>query len=84
MSEAACAFSPAVATMTTRSALLTSSIRSLVRPARSLSQPCMEKRSASSRPRRANGSDAVKKLALSQRDCARSLTTRSLAADRAR
>ena len=39
MIEAACALSPAAATITTRSALLTSSIRFLVRPARSLSQP---------------------------------------------
>src|SRR5580700_266368 len=42
MIAAAAAFSPAVATMTTRSALLTSAIRSLVRPARSLSQPLTE------------------------------------------
>src|SRR5258708_11526688 len=49
ISAAAWAFSPAVATMTTRSAVSTSFIRSLVRPARSLSQPCMEKLPAGGR-----------------------------------
>ena len=39
MIEAACALSPAAATITTRSAVSTSSTRFLVRPARSESQP---------------------------------------------
>src|SRR2546425_12640805 len=58
--------------MTTRSAPLTSSIRSLVRPARSLSQPCTEKPRSGGAPANA---DAVKKLALFQRRCARCLTS---------
>src|SRR5215468_2908093 len=72
---AAWEFSPAVATITTRSAPLTSSIRSLVRPARSLSQPCIEKPRPGGVPANA---DAVKKLALFQRRPARRLTSASL------
>src|SRR5215468_7224529 len=77
---AAWAFSPAVATMTTRSALLTSSIRFLVRPARSLSHPGMEKPCPGGSPANA---DAMKKLALFHRSWARCLTTASLARSRA-
>ena len=74
MIEAACALSPAAATITTRSALLTSSIRFLVRPARSLSQP--EKLSpAFGAPPNA---DAVKNVARFHFRCDISLTTRSL------
>src|SRR6266852_2988729 len=61
--------------MTTRSAVLTSSIRSLVRPARSLSQPCIEKPRPGGAPANA---EAVKKLALFQRRSARCLTSASL------
>src|SRR5215468_364643 len=80
ISAAAWEFSPAVATITTRSAPLTSLTRSLVRPARSLSQPCMEKPRPGGTPANA---DAVKKLALFQRRSARCLTTVSLAASSA-
>ena len=74
MIEAAAASSPAAATITTRSALLTSSIRFLVRPARSLSQP--EKLSpAFGTPPNA---DAVKNVARFHFCCDSSLTTRSL------
>src|ERR1700730_2215919 len=86
---AAGTFSPAVATMTTRSALPTSSIKSLVRPARSLNQPCIEKLPAPGAPslpspacgRRWGGgenAEAVKKAALFQRNRARCLTSASL------
>src|SRR5215831_10502630 len=66
--------------MTTRSAPLTSSTRSLVRPARSLSQPCMEKPRSGGAPANA---EAVKKLALFQRRSARRLTSASLPASSA-
>src|ERR1700733_5902424 len=75
MIAAAAAFSPAVATMTTRSALLTSSTRSLVRPARSLSQPFMENGSSCrGAPEKAV---AVRKVAPCHGACASSLTARS-------
>src|SRR5260370_24126478 len=76
MMVAAAAFSPAVATITTRSAELTSSTRSLVRPARSLSQPPKEKGSENGSPRRGapENDDAVRKLARCHGDCASSLT----------
>src|SRR5271169_43689 len=78
---AAAAFSPAVATITTRSAEFTSSTRFLVRPARSLSQPFMENLSPFfGAPEKAV---AVRKLARCQGDWARSLTTRSLGASSA-
>src|SRR5258708_14250442 len=80
MMAAAAAFSPAVATITTRSAVLTSSTRSLVRPARSVSQPPKEKGSENGSPRRGapENDDAVRKLARCHGDCASSLTMRSL------
>ncbi len=74
MIEAACALSPAAATITTRSALSTSSIRFLVRPARSLSQPAKLSPCRGAPP----NADAVKKVARFQLRCASSLTTRSL------
>src|ERR1700722_10794167 len=81
ISAAAAAFSPALATITTRSALSTSAIKSLVRPARSLSQPPMENGSpARGAPENA---DAVRKLARCQGERASSLTTRSLGASSA-
>src|SRR5262245_17905945 len=60
MIAAACAFSPDAAIITTRSALSTSSMRLLVRPARSFSQPSMENGAASAGVVKA---EAVKKLA---------------------
>src|SRR4030088_2799322 len=73
---AAEALSPAVATITTRSAESTSLIRSVVRPATSLSQPVIEKLSSlRGAPEKA---EAVKKLAWLQAACASRLTTRSL------
>src|SRR5260221_808449 len=79
MIDAACAFSPAAATITTRSALLTSSIRSLVRPARSNSQPAKLSPWRGVLP----NADAVKNVALFHWRCASSLTTRSLGASSA-
>src|SRR5229473_8326196 len=81
MMVAAWAFSPAVATITTRSAEPTSSIRSLVRPAMSLSQPVIEK--LSPRFGALAKADAVKKLALFQACSASRLMTRSLGASSA-
>src|SRR4051812_225088 len=74
MIEAACAGSPAAATITTRSALLTSSIRFLVRPAMSLSQPEKLSPALGAPP----NADAVKNVAPFQVRCDISLTTRSL------
>src|SRR5579871_6438985 len=76
ISAAAWTSCPEVATMTTRSALPASSIRSRVRPVRSASQPCMEKPRPGGAPANA---EAVKKLALFQRRWASDATTVSLA-----
>src|SRR5215217_9015757 len=76
MIAAASAFWPGVAIITTRSAVVTSSIRFLVRPAKSLSQPFTENR-AVSRGALAKA-EAVKNVAAAHEDCARSLTTCSL------
>src|SRR5436305_7587009 len=75
MIAAAWAFSPAVATITIRSADATSSIRSLVRPATSLSQPVIEKSlPLAGAPENA---EAVKKVAWFHFAWASRLTTRS-------
>src|SRR5260370_41536808 len=71
MIVAACALAPAVATMTTRSAGPTSSLRSLVRPAMSRSPPDIEK--LSPRFGAPAEADAVKKLALFHACAARRL-----------
>src|SRR5215210_8744923 len=81
MMAAASAFCPGVAIITTRSALVTSSTRFLVRPARSLSQPSTENR-AFWRGALANA-EAVKNVAARHCDCASSLTTSSLGLSRA-
>ena len=74
MIEAACALSPAAAIITTRSALSTSSIRFLVRPAMSLSQPEKLSPALGALPK----ADAVKNVAPFQVRWDISLTTRSL------
>src|SRR5690348_1471030 len=76
MMEAACDSSPAVTTMTTRSAVLISARRSLVRPVRSLSHPAIENgallRVAPSK------AEAVRKVAPFHLRLARCFTTASL------
>src|SRR5215471_4757631 len=79
MMEAACASSPAPAIITTRSAVLISSTRSLVRPARSCSQPLIENGLSPGSWRNALAkADAVRKLAWFHEARARRSTTRSL------
>src|SRR5262245_42464060 len=80
---AAPALSPALATITTRSAEAISSTRFLVRPARSLSQPPSEKRSGALPEAAPAKAEAVRKLAPCHELRASSLTTRSLAASSA-
>src|SRR5207248_11402084 len=83
MIAAAPALSPALATITTRSADAISSTRFLVRPARSLSQPPSEKRSGALADAAAAKADAVRKVAPCQEPRANSFTTRSLPASSA-
>src|SRR5215472_17004264 len=77
MSAAAPALSSALATITTRSAEAISSMRFLVRPARSLSQPPSEKRSGAPPEVAPAKAEAVRKVAPCQASHANCLTTRS-------
>src|SRR3981189_486881 len=81
ITPAACAQVPALDTITTRSAVATSSTSALVRPARSLSQALIDQPSPLGGV--PSNLSEVKKLAPCHVRCATSLTTRSLAASSA-